>query len=131
MCLNVFIDIVIEFHHHFLIVMFFAIHTHLHFFFSLYTMTPFPTCYTTTFFFFHSCWSIPIFIQSILTFHVYTSPHIPHSMSSLVAWSIAEPKFISWILDSKIYLLTFMLKVIGNIFNMVVYAYFVTIEFKF
>jgi hypothetical protein len=57
----------------------FAMHTHLHIFFSLYTMTPFPTCYTTTFFFFHSCWSILTFIQSILIFHVYTSPHIPHS----------------------------------------------------
>jgi hypothetical protein len=57
----------------------FAMHTYLHIFFSLYTMTPFPTCYTTTFFFFHFRWSIPTFIQSILTFHVYTSPHIPHS----------------------------------------------------
>jgi hypothetical protein len=28
--------------------------------------------------FFHSYWSIPTFIQSILTFRVYTSPHIPH-----------------------------------------------------
>jgi hypothetical protein len=71
----------------------FAMHTHLHIFFSLYTMTPFPTCYTTTFIFFHSRWSIPTFIQSTLTFHIYTSPHIPHSMSSLVARSIAEPKF--------------------------------------
>jgi hypothetical protein len=57
----------------------FAIHTHLHIFFSLYTMIPFPTCYTTTFLFFHSRWSILTFIQSILIFHVYTSPHIPHS----------------------------------------------------
>jgi hypothetical protein len=57
----------------------FATHTHLHIFFSLYTMTPFPTCYTTTFLFPHSRWSIPTFIQSILTFHIYTSPHIPHS----------------------------------------------------
>jgi hypothetical protein len=57
----------------------FAMHTHLHIFFSLYSMTPFPTCYTTTFFFFHFHWSIPTFIQSILTFHVYTSPHFPHS----------------------------------------------------
>jgi hypothetical protein len=54
----------------------FAMHTHLHIFFSLYTMTPFPTCYTTTFLFFHLSWSIPTFIQSILTFHIYTSPHI-------------------------------------------------------
>jgi hypothetical protein len=57
----------------------FSTYTHLHIFFPLYTMTPSPTCYTTTFLFFHSHWSIPIFIQSILTFHVYTSPHIPHS----------------------------------------------------
>jgi hypothetical protein len=70
MCLNVFINIVIEFHHHFLIVTFLP---------CLYTMISFPTCYTTTFLFFHSRWSIPTFIQSILTFHVQTSPHIPHS----------------------------------------------------
>ena len=80
-----------------------AMHTHLHICFSLYTMTSFPTYYTTTFLFFHAHWSIPTFIQSILTFHIYTSPHIPHSMSSLVARSIAEPKlcFIEciWILN--------------------------------
>ena len=69
-------------------------HTHLHIFFSLYTMIPFPTNYTTTFLFFHSRWSIPTSIQSILTFHVYTSPHIPHFMSSLVVQSITEPKSI-------------------------------------
>jgi hypothetical protein len=79
MCLNVFIDIVIEFHHHFLIVTFLPSTPTYNFFSSLYTMTPFPTCYTTTFLFFHSRWSIPTFIQSIITFHVYTSPHIPHS----------------------------------------------------
>jgi hypothetical protein len=56
-----------------------AMHTHLHSFFSLYTMTSFPTCYTTRFLFSISFWSIPTFIQSILTFHIYTSPHIPHS----------------------------------------------------
>jgi hypothetical protein len=54
-CLNVFINIVIEIlpsHSH---CNFFAMHTHLHIFFSFYTMTPFPTCYTTAFlFFFHS-----------------------------------------------------------------------------
>jgi hypothetical protein len=94
MYFNVFIDIVIGIspsHSHCNV---FAMHTDLHIFFSLYIMTPFPTCYTTTFLFFHSRWSIPTFIQSILTFHVYTSLYIPHSMSSLVAWSIAEPKFI-------------------------------------
>ena len=64
--------------------------THL---FSLYTMTPFPTCYTNTFLFFQSHWSVSTFIQSILTFHVYTSIHIPHFMSSLVAQSTMEPKF--------------------------------------
>jgi hypothetical protein len=78
MCLNVFLDIVIGIspsHSHCNI---FAMHI-LHIFFSLYTMTPFPTCYTTTLLFFHSRWSIQTFIQSILTFHVYTSFHIPHS----------------------------------------------------
>jgi hypothetical protein len=63
----------------------FAMHTHLQVFFSLYTMTPFPTCYTTTFLFFHSRWYIPTFIQSTLTFHVYTSPHIPHSTFYVVS----------------------------------------------
>jgi hypothetical protein len=62
----------------------FAMHTHLHICFSLYTMTPFPTCYTTTFLFFRAHWSIPTFIKSILTFHVYTSPHIPHSTFHVV-----------------------------------------------
>jgi hypothetical protein len=52
MCLNVFLDIVIGIspsHSHCNV---FAMHTHLHIFFSLYTMIPFPTCYTTTFLFF-------------------------------------------------------------------------------
>jgi hypothetical protein len=52
----------------------FAMHTHLHIYFSLYTMTPFPTCYTTTFLFFHAHWSIPTFIQFIL---IFTSIHHP------------------------------------------------------
>jgi hypothetical protein len=74
MCLNVFINTVIEFHHHFLIVTFLPC---IHIYFSLYTMASSPTCYTSTFLFSHSGWSIPTFIQSILTFHVHTSP--PHS----------------------------------------------------
>jgi hypothetical protein len=86
MCLNVSIDIVIGIspsHSHSNI---FAIHTHLHVYFSFYTMTPFPTGYTSTLLFFHSHWSIPAFIQSkkkyisILTFYAYTSLHIPHSI---------------------------------------------------
>jgi hypothetical protein len=97
MCLNVFIDIVIEFHHHFLIV----------------TFLPCTPTYT---FFFHSIqWlpsqhaiplrsfsSIPIdpFQLSYNLSLLFTSIHhptfhIPHSMSSLVARSIAEPKFLS------------------------------------
>jgi hypothetical protein len=72
----------------------FAMHTHLQIFFSLYTLTPFLTCYTTIFLFFHFCWSIPTFIHSVLTFHIYTSPNIPHSMSSLVARSVVEPKLL-------------------------------------
>jgi hypothetical protein len=62
----------------------FAMYTHLYIFFSLYTMTPFPTCYTTTFLFFHSRWSMSIHHPTF---------HIPCFMSSLVAQSIAEPKF--------------------------------------
>jgi hypothetical protein len=40
------------------------------FFFPLYTMTSFPTCYTTTLFCFHSHWSVPIFIQSMKKLHI-------------------------------------------------------------
>jgi hypothetical protein len=55
----------------------FTIHTHLHIFFSLYRKTPFPTCYTTTFFFSHSHWSIPtsIMIQSMKKLHI--NPYFP------------------------------------------------------
>jgi hypothetical protein len=73
-------------------------YTHLHIFFSLYTMTPFPTCYTTLFFFFpfpliHSNFHTiyPYFSRLYITPH--STFHIPHSMSSLVARSIAELKF--------------------------------------
>jgi hypothetical protein len=99
MCLNVFIDIVIEFHHHFLIV----------------TFLPCTPTYT---FFFHSIQWLPsqhaILLRSFFPFplihsnfhtiypyvsRLYITPHstfhIPHSMSSLVARSIAEPKFLS------------------------------------
>jgi hypothetical protein len=83
MCLNV--DIVIEIlpsHSHCNV---FTMHTHLHIFFSLYTMTSFPTCYTTTLLFFpfplirsnfHKIYK-KITYQSLL--HIYTSPHIPCS----------------------------------------------------
>jgi hypothetical protein len=84
MCLNVFINIVIEFHHHTLIVTFLPCTPTYTFVFYSKTMTPFPTCYTTTFHFFHAHWSIPTFIQSIFTFHIYTSPHIPHSTFHVV-----------------------------------------------
>jgi hypothetical protein len=69
--------------------------THVYIWFSLSTMTPFPTCYTTTLYspisiyLFQLSYNLWIKYISILTFHVYTSPHILHSMSSLVA----EPKF--------------------------------------
>jgi hypothetical protein len=81
-------------HHHFLIVTFLPC-TPNYIFFSLNTMTPFPTCYTTTFLFFHShdpfqlSYNLSLFFTSI---HHRTF-HIPHSKSSLVARSIAEPKF--------------------------------------
>ena len=94
MCLNVFIDIVIEFHHHFLIVMFLPCTPTYTFFFTLYNDC-LPNMLYHCVPFFLSCWSIPIFIQSIITFHINTSPHIPHSMSSLIARSIGEPKLIS------------------------------------
>jgi hypothetical protein len=96
MCLNVFIDIVIEFHHHFLIVTFlpctptytFFFHSiqwlpsqhaiPLRSFFSI-AVDPFQLSYNLSYF---SC----LYITPHSTFH------IPHSMSSLVARSIAEPK---------------------------------------
>jgi hypothetical protein len=78
MCLNVFIDIVIEFHHHFLIVMFLPCTSTYTFFFTPYNDSlPNMLYYYDPFF--HSRWSIPTFIQSILTFYVYISPNIPHS----------------------------------------------------
>jgi hypothetical protein len=84
MCLNVFIDIVIgisPLHSHCNV---FAMHTRQYISFLLYTMTPFSTCYTTTFFFFHSRWSVPTFKQSIITFNVFTSLHILHSTFQVV-----------------------------------------------
>jgi hypothetical protein len=97
MCLNVFIDIVIEFHHHFLIVMFLPCTPTYTFFFTLYNDS-LPNMLYHYVLFFHSHWSIPTFIQSIITFHVYTSPHIPHSTfhilcPSLVARSGAQVIF--------------------------------------
>jgi hypothetical protein len=92
MCLNVFIIIVIEFHHHFLIVTF--LHT---FFFTLYNDSlpnmlyhyvlffPFPLIHSN----FHTIY--PYFSRLYITLH--STFHIPHSMSSLVARSKAEPKF--------------------------------------
>jgi hypothetical protein len=76
MCLNVFINIVIgisPLHSHCNV---FVMHTHLQIIFSLYTMTPFPTCYTITFLFFpflliHSNFHTiyPYFS------HLYITPH--------------------------------------------------------
>jgi hypothetical protein len=103
MYLNVFINIVIGISPSQSHCSVFATHTHLDMFFSLYTMTPFTTCYTTTILFFHFHWSIPTFIQSMKKLHInpyfsrlYITPHsmfhIPRSMLSLVARSIAKPK---------------------------------------
>jgi hypothetical protein len=76
----------------------FAMHTHLHICFSLYTMTPFPTCYTTTFLFFHAHWPIPTFIQSILTFHVYTiTPHSTFHVVTGCAEHSGAQVFHSWL----------------------------------
>jgi hypothetical protein len=105
MCLNVFIDIIIGIlpsHSHCNV---FTMHTLLQIFFSLYTMTPFgpfQTCYTTTLFLFHSHWSVPTFIQSMKKLYInfyfmsihHPTFHIPHSISSLVVWSIEEPKLL-------------------------------------
>jgi hypothetical protein len=97
MCLNVFIDILIGILLSCSHCNVFAMHTHIHIFFSLYTMTPFPTCSTTTLFFVHSHWSVPTFIQSMKKLHInlyFSHLYItPHSMSSLVVRSIVEPKF--------------------------------------
>jgi hypothetical protein len=82
----------------------FAVHIHLHIFFHSIQWLPSQHAILLCFFFFHSCWSIPTFIQSILTFHVYKSSHIPHSMSSLVARSVAEPK---WIFHLEVVLISY------------------------
>jgi hypothetical protein len=67
--LNVFIDIIIGISPSYSHKNIFAMRTHVHICFLLSTMTTFLICYTTIF-------------------------HIPHSMSSLVAQSIVEPKYI-------------------------------------
>jgi hypothetical protein len=100
MYLNVFINIIIRispshFHYNG-----FAMCTHLYIYFSLSTMTPFLTCFTTTLYFmFH--WSFWTFIQSMKILHtnfyfscLYITPHSTFlcSMPSLVARSVAEPK---------------------------------------
>jgi hypothetical protein len=96
MCLNVFIDTVIEFHHYFLIVMFLPCTPTYTFFFTLYNDSlpnmlyqyvpffPFPLIHSN----FHTIY--PYFSRLYITPH--STFHIPHSMSSLVARSIAEPK---------------------------------------
>jgi hypothetical protein len=100
MCLNV--DIVIKIlpsHSHCKV---FTMHTYLYIFISLYTMTSFPTCYTTTLFFFHSHWFVPTFIQSMKKLHInpyftflhHSTFYVPHSMSSLGVRSIAKPTLI-------------------------------------
>jgi hypothetical protein len=91
MCLNVFIDIVIEFHHHILIVTFFPCR----FFFTLYNDSLPNMLYHYILFFpfllihsnFHTIY--PYFFMFI---H-HPTFHIPHSMLSVVARSIAEPKY--------------------------------------
>jgi hypothetical protein len=73
--------------------------TNVHIYFSLSTMTTFLTCYTSTlvspipldlFQLSYNLWKNYI---SIFTFHIYITPHILHSMLSLVARSISEPKY--------------------------------------
>jgi hypothetical protein len=95
--LNVFIDIIIEFHHHFLIVTFLPCTPTYTFFFILYNDSlpnmlyhyvpffPFPLIHSN----FHTIY--PYF--SCLYIIPHSTFHIPHSMSTLVARSIAEPKF--------------------------------------
>jgi hypothetical protein len=103
--LNIFIDIVIGISTLYSNCNVFAMRTYIHICFSLSTMTTFLTCYTTILFspipidlfqLSYNLWKNDI---SILTFHVYrlyTSPHIPHSMSSLVVRSTTEPKLYSY-----------------------------------
>jgi hypothetical protein len=96
MRLNVFIDIVIEFHHHFLIVTFLPCTPTYTFFFHFIQWLPFQHAIPL-----HSFFSIPVdpFQLSYNLSLLFTSIHhptfhIPHSMLSLVARSIAEPKFV-------------------------------------
>jgi hypothetical protein len=109
MYLDVFIDIIIRISPSYSHCNVFAMRTYVHICFSLPTMTTFLTCYTTTLFspipidLFQLSYNLWKNYISILTFHIYTSPHIPHptfyiphSMSSLVVRSITKPKFVIW-----------------------------------
>ena len=112
--MNVFIGIVIEISPSYFHCNVFAISIPVHICFSLSTMSTFLMCYTTTLF---SPIQIDLFQLSynpwknhisILIFHVYTSSYIPHSTLSLVAQSIAEPKYIvCFMIIYKISFLTF------------------------
>jgi hypothetical protein len=97
MCLNVFINIVIgilPLHSHCNV---FTMHTHLYIFFSLYTMTSFPTCYTTTLFFsisinpFQLSYNLWKNYISILTSCSYITPHYMfHVLTGCVKHSGAQ-----------------------------------------
>jgi hypothetical protein len=92
---NVFIDIVIEFHHHFLIVTFLPCTPTYTFFFHSIQWLPSQHAIPLRSFFsipvdpFQLSYNLPLLFTSI---H-HPTFHIPHSMSSLVARSIAEPMF--------------------------------------
>jgi hypothetical protein len=94
-CLNAFIDIVIGISPSYLHCHVFAMHTHLHICFSLYTMTYFPTCYTITFLLsmpidpFQLSYNLFLFSTSI---H-HPTFHIPHSTFHVVTGCM-EPKLI-------------------------------------
>jgi hypothetical protein len=103
MYFNVFIDIIIEFHHHFFIVTFLPCTPTYAFFFHSIQWLPSQHAIPLCSFFsipvdpFQLSYNLSLFFTSI---H-HPTFHIPHSMSSLVARSIAKPKFYIVKIDSN------------------------------
>jgi hypothetical protein len=98
--LNVFTNIIIGIspsNFHYIV---FAMCIHLYICFSLSTMTPFPTCFTTTLFSHVPIDLLCVFFWMIMvTTNLGSNCHyntLSYSLSPLVARSIMEPKFYFW-----------------------------------
>jgi hypothetical protein len=95
---NVFINIAIwtspsPFHYNI-----FAMCIYLYIYFSLSTMSPLSTCFTTTLFFpvsndpFQLSYNLWKYYTPILTFHTYTSPYILHSTFHVVIGCVEQSR---------------------------------------